>query len=62
MAIIHNPAEVLFDVAVLGIWNCPRKPGEAYNRLPEWKKEILRQLKSEDIADIRLDAIWGTCK
>ena len=36
----------------------PGKPGEFFNSLTEEEKEVLRQLKSDDI-DVRPDALDG---
>lgn len=33
------------------------KPGEHFDALPEETKELLRKLKSSDIANVRIDAI-----
>lgn len=36
-----------------------RKPGVTYSRLPLCVKEVLKDLKSEDLVDVRHDQIFG---
>ncbi len=38
-------------------WVRDDKPGEAFARLPEEDKEVLRRLTSTDLAKVRLDVI-----
>lgn len=42
-------------------YRCP-KPGQAYLKLSKSTREIMKQLKSDDIKNIRVDAIFGDIK
>lgn len=40
------------------LWLRKYKPGEWYNSLPEETKEKLKQLKSDDLKNLRLDEVF----
>lgn len=39
------------------LWLRDGRPGEAFASLPEATKEVLRRLKSDDLRNVRLDAV-----
>lgn len=61
-----TPAKKLF-LEKIDLWSflntdLHRKPGQYYQRLPENVRNILKDLKSEDLQDIRVDAVPGDRK
>lgn len=59
-----KPGRVMMEVAdswfVFGMTGYFPKPGQAYARLPDETREILKGLKSEDIANVRVPE-WMRC-
>lgn len=61
----RTPAQVMLDVADAAYWFGARrstigdidKPGAYYDRLPQETKDILKNLKSEDISNQVLSAL-----
>lgn len=56
-----TPAKKLF-LEKIDLWSflntdTYRKPGQYYQRLPENIRDVLKDLKSEDLQDIRVDAV-----
>ena len=66
---MSQASDKLFDVTLLmpdswhndpPIYKTKYGPGKAYEMLTEESKEILRQLKSDDIKNIRPDYCWSS--
>lgn len=50
----------LADKAAMTVMCRPDKtPGRFISRLPEEQRKVLRELRSEDIADVRVEDYWG---
>lgn len=47
-------------IASVGLDSNKRGPGQVILRLPQTTRDILKELKSDDLVAIRPDSIWGS--
>jgi hypothetical protein len=56
--LLHELAERAQHIVMCGGHHFKKTPGAFIERLPEEKRAVLRELRSDDIADFRVPDYW----